>query len=71
MRCCEDALAHNGPADRRQRSQMMRGESWESRLERITAIIESRGASPPANHPDVDRESADEDCRELAVMTST
>jgi len=77
MRCCEDALAHNDPADRRKRSQMMRSESWESRLEQIATIIGpsrcggNSGKNPPADCLDGNRESADEDSRELAVMTST
>lgn len=72
MRCCEDALARGGAADRRRRSELMRGESWEARLEQIAAILDGSGEAQreeTAALP-VD-ECVDEDLCELAVMTST
>jgi glycosyltransferase involved in cell wall biosynthesis len=71
MRCCEDAVAHNSVAERRQRSLLMRAESWEARLDRIAGIVESRGQSSPAEPSETDQPVFEEESEELAVMTST
>lgn len=71
-RCCEDALARNSAADRKRRSELMKAESWEARLERISAIIDGRGEAQHAEAPALPAdECVDEDLCEPAVMTST
>jgi glycosyltransferase involved in cell wall biosynthesis len=71
MRCCEDALTRNTATDRHRRSQLMKSESWEARLERISEIIESRGRPRPTELPQIREATVDDECCELAVMTST
>ncbi|HPD32195.1 MAG TPA: glycosyltransferase [Phycisphaerae bacterium] len=72
IRCCEDALACNSAADRRRRSDLMRSESWEARLEQIAAIIDACGRTPPCGRSGGLAEAlAEEERCEAAVMTST
>lgn len=42
--CCRAALTRNTAADRRRRSQSVKDQSWDARLERISEIIEGPGA---------------------------
>ncbi len=71
IRCCEDALTRNTATDRHRRSQLMKSESWEARLERISEIIESRGRTKPADRRQTGETTVDDAYCEAAVMTST
>lgn len=72
IRCCEDALACSSAADRRRRSDLMRSESWEARLEQIAGIINARGRTLPGESIGGPAEvPVEEEHCEVAVMTST
>lgn len=70
-RACEDALARNGAADRLRRSNLMKVESWQSRLDQIAAIIERRGATAVPESVARERPVAEPRLEELAMLTST